>query len=279
MSNQYSSSLFNQLLILARKKRCRIAMSVLRPEPEIIESIRLAQKEVDVLVLGKPVDGVESIAMADETAIGLKMIEMFKKGEINQFVRGQIDDFGLVDNFKKAFNIPVEVRRDTAGLVLDPKGHEFFIAGASNPDSQNYVDKRRVTDGVIWLLDTYFKVKPKVAVMSTCRSGSYGRDPVMSATYEEAEKLVTELTERGIEARNVNIELEQAVAWGANIIVAARGAIGNQIFRTLYYLCGGKILCCPTYFPGQAIYEDDSRNETDYYPHLIAAAAWANYKL
>ena len=272
------SKLFNQLLEQARKKRRKIGISIIRTTDEIVDSIKKGQEEVDVLVLGKKIDGVECIEMEDEKEIGIKLVQMFKNGEIDQFVRGQVDDLWLVEEFKKQFDIDPGERRVAAALMQSPQGHEFFLTAASNPDAQDLADKRRITEGAIWFMKEYFKIKPKVAVMATCRPGSYGKDPVMSQTYDEAEELVKILTEQGIEAKNVHIELEKAIEWGANLIVPARGITGNQIFRAIYYLCGGKIFCCPTIFTGKAIYEDDSRNETDWYPHLVAAAAWANSK-
>jgi predicted methyltransferase MtxX (methanogen marker protein 4) len=99
----------------------------------------------------------------------------------------------------------------------------------------------------------------------------------MSKTYDEAEALVKHLQEKGYEAKNVHIELENAITW-ANILVPANGTIGNQIFRTLVYFGCGQMLCVPTLFADGKIYEDDSRNEKDFYPHLVSAAAWANMK-
>ena len=113
--------------------------------------------------------------------------------------------------------------------------------------------------------------------MATCRPGSVGRDPVMTKTYIEAEAIVKHLKSLGYYAENVNIEIERAVKF-ANLVIPARGTIGNQIFRAIAYLSKGKILACPTYFPGKLIYEDDSRNETDWYPHILFAAALANMK-
>jgi predicted methyltransferase MtxX (methanogen marker protein 4) len=91
--------------------------------------------------------------------------------------------------------------------------------------------------------------------------------------------VVKHLTEKGIEAKNVHIELELAKEWGANVLLPARGTIGNQIFRAMYYLGRGKVILCPTILTKEHIYEDDSRNERDFYTHLIFAQALANEKL
>ena len=94
-------------------------------------------------------------------------------------------------------------------------------------------------------------------------------------------KLPTEekyLKRRNINTRNVNIEIEEAKKWGANLVLPARGMIGNQIFRTILYLGGGKNYFCPTIFSGKGVYADNSRNEKDWFYHLIFAQYLANYK-
>jgi len=60
----------------------------------------------------------------------------------------------------------------------------------------------------------YVDLFTKVAVMATCRHSSYGKDSVMSQTYDEAETVVKHLTAEGIEAKNVHIEIEAAKEWG-----------------------------------------------------------------
>lgn len=271
-------SFFNQILEQAKKQRRKIGISIVFDlTPEIVKSLEKSKEIADVVIYGKEIPGFECVVMSGDKEIGERMVLDYQTRKIDQFVRGQIDDFGMVEQFKKSFNIDPSERRVDTALVAAPNGYEFFLIGGSNPDCQNLEEKKRHTDGVLWYLQEYFPgVKPKVAVMATCRPGSYGKDPVMSGTFDEAEAMVKYLNKKNIEAKNVHIEIEKAMEWGANVVLAARGAIGNQIFRVLYYLCKGKIYCCPTIFPSKGIYEDNSRNETDWYPHFVVAAAYAN---
>lgn len=277
MTNQKLSDL---ILERAKKQRRRIAIGITRTDhPQIVESLKRAKEYADVVIVGKEIEGFRCIPIESNEAIGRKMVQMLKTGEIDQFVRGQIDDFGCVDEFKKQYEIDPKEKRLDLALLEDLKGHQFFLTMCSNPDGQTLEDKLRFADGSTEWLKSEFKIKPKVAVMACCRPGSYGRDPVMTKTYDEAEAVVKHLKEKGIEAKNVHIEIEKAVEWSANLILPARGNIGNQIFRVLYYLCGGKIYACPTLFKkdDQYIgYEDDSRNETDWFPHIVFASSWVN---
>lgn len=74
------------------------------------------------------------------------------------------------------------------------------------------------------------------------------------------------------------LAVEEIGSVWVNLIVPSNGTIGNQIFRAIVYLGKGKGLAAPSIFKGTGMYEDDSRNERDWYPHLIAASAWAAEK-
>lgn len=98
----------------------------------------------------------------------------------------------------------------------------------------------------------------------------------MRLRFDEAEAVVKHLTDKGVEAKNIHIELQSAIPWGANVIMASNGTIGNQIFRSIVFLGNGANLASPTIFPGVGQYEDNFRNEEDWYSHIVAAAAYAN---
>ncbi|EKE15800.1 MAG: hypothetical protein ACD_11C00103G0002 [uncultured bacterium] len=259
----------------AKKKRCRIGISILEESDEILESLRRAQEVADIVIYSNhKIKGFETIILSNDEEIGRALVVDYKEGRINQFVRGQVDDFGTVDEFKKQFNIPSDEKRLCLAQLEDVKGREFFLTMASNPEGQTLEDKIRIVEGSCKWMKEEFGVNPRVAIMATCRPGSVGKDPVMTKSYEEAEYLVKYLTEKGYEAKNIHIELQNALPW-ANLIAPSNGTIGNQIFRALVLLGGGKNMLTPTIF-SKGSYEDNSRNETDYYSHIVFACALAN---
>lgn len=261
-----------------KKKRCRIGISIINESDEILESLKRASEIADVVIYSNhEIDGFETKVFKDDEEIGRAMVNDFKDGKIDQFVRGQVDDFGTVDEFKKQFGVPADEDRLCFAMLEDVQGREFFLACASNPEGQNLEDKKRIAGGTCKWMKEEFGVGPKVAVMATCRPGSVGRDPLMTKSYEEAEGLVKFLQEEGYEAKNIHIELQDALPW-ANLVIPSNGTIGNQIFRALVLLGGGKNKLTPTVFPGKGGYEDNSRNETDYYNHILFACALANSK-
>lgn len=273
------AQLFDHLLAKAKQKRRRIGIAMLEYTDAVIASLHKAQTEVaDVIIYGRPLDGFECVAMEPDSAkalsISKKIVQDYASGALDQFIRGQVDEFGTLDEYKAHKGIAKDVKRASFALVRDVLGREIIITLVSNPEGQNLQEKIRIVDPVADLISQSFGITPRVAVMATCRPGSYGKDPVMSKSYDEAEALVKHLTGRGIEAKNVHIELEYAITW-ANMLVPTNGTIGNQIFRSIIYLGKGANLASPTFFPGVGMYEDDSRNEQDWYSHVVAAAAWA----
>lgn len=259
-------------------KRCKIGISIISETEEILNSLKKANDVADVVIYSNhEIPGFETEVFSSDDEIGRALVTDYKSGKIDQFVRGQVDDFGTVDEFKRQFGVPVEEKRIGIALLEDARGNQFFLTMASNPEGQNLEDKIRIVDGTVTWMKEEFGMEPRVAVMATCRPGSVGKDPVMTKSYKEAEKVVEFLKNKNIEARNIHIELQSAVPW-ANVIMAANGTIGNQIFRALVLLGGGKNIITPTFFPGKGIYEDNSRNETDWYSHIVFACALANIK-
>ena len=268
--------LSDRIIKLAKIKRRKIGISILWTDRVILDSLKKSKRIAEVIIYGKKLSGFKNVPGKD-LSVGVQMIRDFKAGKIDQLVRGQVDDLSMVEEAKKLYDINPKLRRIDIGLVQTSLGQEFFMTGASNPDLQTLKEKIYFSTAAAKWIKDFFKVTPKIAVMATCRPGSVGRDPVMTKTYEEAEATVKHLKSLGYYAENVNIEIERAVKF-ANLVIPARGTIGNQIFRAIAYLSHGKILACPTYFPGKLIYEDDSRNEKDWYPHILFAAALANMK-
>lgn len=259
----------------AKKKRCTIGVSILEENSEIVESLRKAQEVADVIIYSNhEIAGFEMKIFPTEEEIGRALVVDYKEGKIDQFVRGQVDDFGTVDEFKKQFGIPSDEKRLCLALLEDIKGRELFLTMASNPEGQTLEDKVRIVEGSCKWMKDEFGINPRVAVMATCRPGSVGKDPVMTKSYEDAEYLVKYLTEKGYEAKNIHIELQSALPW-ANLVAPSNGTIGNQIFRALVLLGGGKNKLTPSIF-SKGSYEDNSRNETDYYSHILFACALAN---
>ncbi len=73
----------------------------------------------------------------------------------------------------------------------------------------------------------------------------------------------------------VYIELETAIKKKCNLIIPSLGLVGNAILRALVYYGGWKLISCP-YLDLGVIYEDGSRNEKNWFWHIVHAVAMCN---
>ena len=99
-------SLFQTLEDKAKQKRRRIGISILRWNDPIRASLEKAKAIADIIVYGDPKYGFDGLTNNNQEEVGRQMVRDFKAGKLDQFVRGQVDDFGTVDEFKKQFGVP-----------------------------------------------------------------------------------------------------------------------------------------------------------------------------
>jgi predicted methyltransferase MtxX (methanogen marker protein 4) len=96
-----------------------------------------------------------------------------------------------------------------------------------------------VTEGAKLIQSLQYK--PSVAVLSGGRASDLGRDRRVDASIKDAEAVV-EAAKREIvnlEIKHYEILFENAIAEGANLVIAPDGVSGNLIYRTLIHVGGG----------------------------------------
>lgn len=262
----------------------KIGFGLKEPDKEIIKSLERSQKYAQIILVGpeaiKGVKGFEKIISQEPER---KIAELLVAGEFEGIVRGTIDDFKTVEAYEAL--VGKEKMRDMAefGLLEDAYGRQFFISEASNPKSWTREAKMDSCEKTVNFMINELGVKPKIGFLTGVRHDTYQRRkdsqewPIkyLNETYEDAEYGVNYYKNKGIEAKNYAIELNAAVEDGCNIIVPPNGMAGNQIFRSLCLIGGGKIL---TAVRGNLphVYEDNSRNEKDFEHHVKWLVAWIN---
>jgi len=199
-----------------------------------------------------------------------KMIDDYKKGEIDCFIRGINDDLKFQSKFKETFGYKELLR---LVFVQDNYNREFGIGPASAGEGEG-VEKRLEFAIKVSNFLSYMKINPKIAVMSRCRKESVNHSEANEESWENSDYIVSELTKLGITASNIGIEIENAVG-KFNYVLVENGLIGNQIYRTLMFLGNGRILGIPAFgindLKYQYLYENNSRNEENYEPHINAS--------
>lgn len=266
--------------ILSRvSEKPRIGFGLLEPSEKILESLERSKPYADIVLVGpKAIESVEGFELVISENPEEQFVEMIAQKDVDGVIRGTIDDFITMELYNKRIEQVDEVG---AGLMQTPDGHEFFLVPASNPSGWEKEERLLMAERVAAYMRTW-DVEPYVAVLTGVRHGTYERRKAqtegvhgyLNSTYEDAEWIVGKLREKNIKAKNWTIEQKNAVYDGANIVLYANGMIGNQVFRALL-LSGSRILAIPRILYSYP-FEDNSRTETDYEPHVRFLVAMMN---
>ena len=274
--------IFNQKVDdLVKLGKPKIAFGLKEIDNDILDSLKKGKKYADIILVGnKSIKEVEDFEFVINANPQRKIAKMLADDEIDGIIRGTIDDFKTYETYEK---LTGEKYTFCPGLLEDPKGRQFFITSASNPEGW---DKEEKLEKACLIADFIkdWGIDPKIAVFTGERHETYPRKKhiregvvgILNKTYEDAEWVVKNLKEKGYDAKNWAIDLNPAVEAGANILVPVNGMVANQIFRVLLF-CGGKILAA-TRLGLSRFYEDNSRTEKDYLFHVKWLVAMINKK-
>ncbi len=262
----------------------KIGFGLKEPNKEILKSLIKSKKYAEIILIGpnaiKDVKGFKKIISEESEK---ELAKTLFNEEVEGIVRGTIDDFKTFEAYSAL--IGDKKSKEILGLALmeDFYGRQFFISNGSNPHGWTNEEKIRDCEGVIEFMKTELGIKPKIGFITGVRHETYARKKgikegvqgILNQTYEDAEFIVDYFAKKGIDARNYAIEIETALKDGCNIIVPPNGMVGNQIFRTLVLVGGGKMLTgSRANLPHP--YEDNSRSETDFETHVQWLVAWIN---
>ena len=266
-----------------KKGKAKIGVGLAKKDDEIIKSLNKAKKYADIVIVGPKelgkVKGFECVLVENPEE---KLAEMLYQEEVDGIVRGTIDDFKTLEAYQKLIGEEKAKEMKELSMLEDAYGRQFFISEASNPGGWTKEEKIQNIEGIIKFMKK-LGMKPKIGTIAGTRHDTYKRRKairegvigILNKTYEEAEEVAEYFRKKGYEAKNYAIELNGAVEDGCNILVPQNGMVGNQWFRALCLIGGGKILIASrSNLPH--VYEDNSRNEKDFEYHVKWAVAWAN---
>ena len=114
------------------------------------------------------------------------------------------------------------------------------------------------------------------------RDKDYAKFYKYSSKYKILDNISNQCTEfckylltKGYNAKEYFMEYETAVWENRNLIVPSVGFVGNSWFKALIYLGNWKLLASP-YLDMGVVWEDGSRNEKDFFWHIVHAVAMCN---
>lgn len=269
-----------QFLLAAKKQKRRIGIAIMRPIPETMESLKKASELADLVVVGAEINGFENIIEPDQDQAARTLIELLKEKKVDGIVRGQVKDSFALDEFHRQFGKPpLPSNRKVCPAVLSNGDYSFVVTTCSIYQGMTLEDKKFEVDRTIQYMRDELGIVPKIGIMSSLRPTSkVGKYPQLDDIAKINSELCNYLVKKELDAREYYFEYETAVWDRCNLIVPAMGLVGNAWMKALLYLGGWKLLSCP-YLDLGVVYEDGSRNEKDYYWHIIHAVAMANQNL
>lgn len=264
----------------AAKQKRKIGITILRPIPETVESLKKASQYADLTVIGAKVDGFENIVEEDDEQASEILIKLLKDKKVDGIVRGQVKDSYTLDVFYRQFEMePLPSNRKICPAVMQKGEYCFVVSTCSIYQGMNIEDKKYEVDRIIKYMEEDLSMTPKIGIMSTLRPTSkVGKYPLLDQYAEINKQLAEYLQNKGYNAKEYYFEYETAVWDHVNLIVPSMGLVGNAWLKALVYLGDWKLLSCP-YLDIGVVYEDGTRNEKDFFWHIVHAAALANKDL
>lgn len=261
----------------ARKKRRKLGITILRPIPETIESLKRGSEFADLVVIGAETPGFENIIEPDPDKASEILIRLLKDGKVDGIVRGQVKDSYTLDAFFREFSMePIPSNRKIFTGILQKDNYCFFATTCSVYQGMTLDDKIYEVERNIKHMREEFGIEPKIGVLSSLRPTSKaGKYKLLDDLAALNTQLNEYLQKQGYDSKEYYFEYETAVWDGCNLIVPSMGLVGNAWMKALLYLGGWNLLAC-NYLDLGVVYEDGTRNEKDFYWHIAHAAALAN---
>ncbi len=261
----------------ARKKKRKIGIAIMRPVPETVESLKKAAEFADITVVGAKIDGFENVVEPDQDKASESLIRLLREGSVEGIVRGQVKDSYTLDEFYRQFQRePLPSNRKVCPCILKKGEYSFIASTVSIYQGWTVEDKKYEVDRIVRYMEEDLGVTPKIGILSTLRPTSkHGKIKLLDELFEVNKEIAEYMRQRGYDVHEYYFEYETAVWNHSNLIVPAVGLVGNAWLKALMYLGDWKLIACP-YLDLGVVYEDGSRNETDFFWHIVHAVALCN---
>jgi len=264
----------------AKRQKRKIAIAIMRPIPETMASLKKASQYADLIVVGAKVDGFNNIIEEDQDKASEILISLLKDKKADGIVRGQVKDSYTLDVFYKQFNMePIPSNRKVGFAVLKKGEYCFTATTCSIYQGMTIEDKIYEVDRIIKYMKEELGIEPKIGVMSSLRPTSkVGKYKSLDDAAEINRQLAEYLRNKDHDVTEYYFEYETAVWNGCNLIVPSMGLVGNAWFKALLYLGDWEFLSC-NYLDLGVVYEDGTRNEKDFFWHIVHAVSLCNKDL
>lgn len=278
-NSKTENNLWDQVLARAREERMKIGIGINKITPNIIKSLERAKEFVDVVVVGKEIDGFESI-IADSVE---PLIELAKLKKVDSIVRGNFDAIDAYSALKKSLKIDGGIltinffKLNGVKMLNDSVEGVFCLLPTSFVNERTLQDKIKSIDLHLEFFKTIGLV-PKIGVLGPGKLADINEGvEEVTQGITDAQFIVDHYSKKGIWAKFFNHQIEYAVQ-EANIIVAQNSWAGNLGAHCLLYLGNVDFLGAAALNFKDIVYVDDSEAMEDFTNCLIFASFLASLK-
>lgn len=262
-------SFVSRLEDAAKKSRARIGIGMYRPEQELVESLREAERYAELVVVGDACMGGGGMECIHSEKPWEELAKLLADGEIDGAVRGNLPAGRTMRALAAEFDI--KVRRLA---LIELFGWAFLFGPVGIDEGETISDRLGLVREGTKYLQSLGVSSPKVSVLSGGRLEDLGRSERVDRSLAEAEFIAARAREAGIEARHRGILIEGCR--GDDIVIAPEGVSGNLVFRTLLLLCGANSLGAPVLM--DKVFVDSSRARGNFNGPVMLASAMAGMR-
>ena len=197
------------------------------------------------------------------------LVRALKSAKLDAAVRGTLGSGEAMRSLRQEFGLNRIMR---TAIMESGDGRSFLLTPVGIDEGSTLDSKLDLAEKTV----EYFSRigwKPTIGVLSKGRPEDVGRGEEIRASVEEGELLAKKLKGRGFVARHFGILIEDALK-SSDLVVAPDGVSGNLIFRSIYFVGGGKAFGAPVVNLDK-VFVDTSRAKTDFSDSVMVAAGLA----
>jgi putative methanogen marker protein 4 len=157
-----------------------------------------------------------------------ELLDLLLTGKVDAAVRGSLSASHLMAKLRESYP---EVYRAS---LLEYEGHQFLLAPVGIDEGDTLKQKSKIVKYSAQFLEQ-MGLTPKIGIISGGRPQDKGRSVKIDTSICEGEEL-TRITRDKYTVKHYFILIEDAIADGANLVLAPDGITGNLIFRSLVFL-------------------------------------------
>jgi|GEM_PF-1641353 len=272
-----NQDLWQKIQDKAKEKRRTVAIGINNVTPRIVESLKKAEEFVDVVVVGKEIEGFKSYK-SDNPEL---LFQMAKDKKVDAIVRGNFDALDAYNAARKVLNHEGSILEIVLFKLNGVNTINENATGIFSGLPGSFVNERSLYDKIKSIdmhIEFYKKIglEPKLGILGPGKMiDVLDNVPEVNQGLAEAQFLVNWYTEKGIWAKYFNHQIEYAVQ-EASIIVFPNSWAGNFAGHCMLYLGNVDFLGGAALNVKDIVYVDDSEAMQDFTNCLIFAGFLAN---